>query len=181
MYDITNQKKNPIIYSSTNKALKGLQMSYSTLLDHINNNYIFKSKFIISFEPVNADKFKNYLEKPVGDSQLRKHITVYNLNNEIVTEFKSAREMGRYFNIDGKVARAAITKGEFQDFLLIVKEISNRKLIYVFDSDTLELIDKIDGVSKAMKFAKVNFYTLKILIENRSSHNGKIYSYNDKL
>ena len=181
MYDITNQKKNPIIYSSTNKALKGLQMSHSTLLDHINNNYIFKSKFIISFEPVNADKFKNYLEKPVGDSQLRKHITVYNLNNEIVTEFKSAREMGRYFKIDGKVARAAITKGEFQDFLLIVKEISNRKLIYVFDSDTLELIDKIDGVSKAMKFAKVNFYTLKILIENRSSHNGKIYSYNDKL
>lgn len=181
MYDITNHKKNPIIYSSTNKALKGLQMSHSTLLDHINNNYIFKSKFIISFEPVNADKFKDYLEKPVGDSQLRKHITVYNLNNEIVTEFKSAREMGRYFKIDGKVARAAITKGEFQDFLLIVKEISNRKLIYVFDSDTLELIDKIDGVSKAMKFAKVNFYTLKILIENRSSHNGKIYSYNDKL
>lgn len=45
--------------------------------------------------------------------------------------------MAKYFNIDGKVARAAITKGELQDFLLIVKEISNRKLIYVFESDTL--------------------------------------------
>jgi hypothetical protein len=181
IYDITNPKKIPIIYSSINKALKGLQISHSSLLDHINNNYIFKSKFIISFEPINEDEFKNYIEKPVGDNQLRKHITVYNLDNEIVTEFKSGREMAKYFNIDGKVARAAITKGEFQDFLLVVKEISNRKLIYVFDSDTLELIDKIDGISKAMNYAKVNFYTFKNLIENRNSYNGKIYSYKDKL
>jgi len=35
--------------------------------------------------------------------------------------------MGKYFKIDGKVVRAALTKGEFQDFLLIIKEISNRK------------------------------------------------------
>ena len=181
IYDITNPKKNPIIYSSINKALKGLQISHSSLLDHINNKYIFKSEFIISFEPVNQDQFKYYLEKPVGDNQLRKHITVYNLDNEIVTEFKSGREMAKYFNIDGKVARAAISKGEFQDFLLIVKEISNRKVIYVFDSDTLELIDKIDGISKAMKYAKVNFYTFKNLIENGNSYNGKIYSYRDKL
>jgi hypothetical protein len=39
---------------------------------------------------------------------LRKHIAVYNLDNEIVTEFKSGREMAKYFKIDGKVARAAI-------------------------------------------------------------------------
>lgn len=181
IYDITSPDKNPIVYSSINRALKGLQISHSNLLDHINNNYLFKSKFIISFEPIDADALKNYIEKPVGDSQLRKHITVYNLDNEIVTEFKSGREMAKYFNIDGRVARAAIALGEFQDFLLIVKEISHRKTIYVFDSDTLELTDKINGVSKAMKYAKVNFYTLKNLIENRNSYNGKIYSYIDKL
>jgi len=181
VYDITSPNKNPTIYSSINRALKGLQISHSSLLGYINNNYLLKSKFIISFEPISADEFKNYIEKPIGDSQLRKHITVYNLDNEIATEFKSGREMAKYFNIDGKVARAAITRGEFQDFLLIVKEISNRKIIYVFDSDTLKLIDKIIGVSKAMKYAKVNFYTLKNLIENGNSYNGKIYSYNDKL
>ena len=181
IYDITSPDKNPIVYSSINRALKGLQISHSNLLDHINNNYLFKSKFIISFEPIDADDLKNYIEKPVGDSQLRKHITVYNLDNEIVTEFKSGREMAKYFNIDGRVARAAIALGEFQDFLLIVKAISHRKTIYVFDSDTLELTDKINGVSKAMKYAKVNFYTLKNLIENRNSYNGKIYSYIDKL
>ncbi|WP_431998966.1 NUMOD1 domain-containing DNA-binding protein [Streptomyces fungicidicus] len=108
-------------------------------------------------------------------------MTVYNIDNDIVREFKSEREMARYFNIDGKVARAAVDKGEYQDFLLVVKEISFRKTIYVFDSDTLELIDKIYGVSKAMKSAKVNFYTFKNLIENRNSYNGKIYSYKDKL
>jgi hypothetical protein len=181
IYDITSPDKNPIVYSSINRALKGLQISHSNLLDHINNNYLFKSKFIISFEPIDADDLTNYIEKPVGDSQLRKHITVYNLDNEIVTEFKSGREMAKYFNIDGRVARAAIALGEFQDFLLIVKAISHRKTIYVFDSDTLELTDKINGVSKAMKYAKVNFYTLKNLIENRNSYNGKIYSYIDKL
>ena len=49
----------------------------------------------------------------------------YNLNQG------PGREMARYFNIDGKVARAAIAKGEFQDFLLIVKEISFRHRVYV--------------------------------------------------
>jgi hypothetical protein len=181
IYDITTPNKNPIIYSSINRALKGLQISHSTLLDYINNNYLFKSKFIISFEPMDADGLKNYIEKPIGDSQLRKHIIVYNLDNEIVTEFKSGREMAKYFNIDGRVARAAIALGEFQDFLLVVKDISNRKTIYVFDSNTLELIDTINGVSKTMKYAKVNFYTLKNLIDNRNSYNGKIYSYKDKI
>jgi len=44
---------------------------------------------------------------------LRKHIAVYNLDNEIVTEFKSGREMAKYFQMDGKVGRAAIAKGEY--------------------------------------------------------------------
>jgi hypothetical protein len=96
-------------------------------------------------------------------------------------EFKSGREMARYFQIDGKVARAAIAKGEYQDFLLISKEVSNRKTIYVFDSDSHELLEKLKGVAKALKHAKVNFYTLKSLIENETSYNGKIYSYKDKL
>jgi len=89
--------------------------------------------------------------------------------------------MASYFRIDGKVARAAIAKGEFQDFLLVVKEISYRKTIYVFDSNTHELIDKLNSTSKALKYAKVNFYTLKSLIENGNSYLGKIYSYKDKL
>ena len=34
--------------------MKGLQISHSTLLDHINNNYLYKSNFILSFEPIDA-------------------------------------------------------------------------------------------------------------------------------
>ena len=78
--------------------------------------------------------------------------------------------MAKYFQIDGKVARAAIAKGEYQDFLLIVKNVSNRKAIYVFDSNTHELIDTINSVSRALKYVKVNFYTLKNLIESGSSY-----------
>ena len=89
--------------------------------------------------------------------------------------------MAKYFQMDGKVARAAIAKGEFQDFLLTVKEVSNRKTIYVFDSNTHKIMDKINGVSKALKYANINYYTLKSLIENGNSSNGKIYSYKDKL
>lgn len=29
-----------------------------------------------------------------------------------------------------------------------------------------------------MKYAKINFYTLKILLETNNPHDGKIYSYN---
>ena len=64
---------------------------------------------------------------------------------------------------------------------MISRDISNRKTIYVFDSNTHELLIKFNGVSKALKYAKTNFYTLKTLIENGNSHDGKIYSYKDKL
>jgi hypothetical protein len=122
VYDISSPNKKPIINSSINRTLKALQISYSTLLYYINNNYIYNSKFILSFEPIIADDFEKYTEKPVGDNQLRKHVAVYNLDNEIVTEFKSSREMARFFNIDGKIARADIAKGEYQDFILITKK-----------------------------------------------------------
>jgi len=181
VYDINSPDKDPIVYSSINKALKGLQISYSTLLNYINNKYLYKSSLIISFESLIVDDFTEYQEKSVGDSQIRKHIIVYNDDNEIVAEFKSGREMARYFQIDGKLARTAIANGEYKEFLLISKDISNRKIIYVFDSNTQELLVKFEGISKALKYAKVNFYSLKVLIENGNSHNGKIYSYKDKL
>lgn len=181
VYDINLPDKKPMVYSSINKALKGLQISHSTLLNYINNKYIYKSSLIISFEYLIVDNFTEYREKFVGDSQIRKHIIVYNDDNDVVAEFKSGREMARYFQIDGKLARTAIANGEYKEFLLISKDISNRKTIYAFDSNTHELLAKFNGVSKALKYAKVNFYSLKVLIETGNSHNGKIYSYKDKI
>jgi NUMOD1 domain len=181
VYDINLPNKEPMVYSSINKAILGLQISHGTLLNYINNKYLYKSSLIISFESLIVEDFIEYQEKPVGDSQIRKHIIVYNDDNEIVEEFKSGREMARYFQIDGKLARTAIANGEYKEFLLISKDVSNRKTIYVFDSNTHELLTKFDGVSKALKYAKVNFYSLKVLIENGNSYNGKIYSYKDKL
>ena len=181
VYDINLPNQNPIIYSSIHRALKGLQVSYSNLFDHIENKYIYKSQFILSFEPIALENFVNYTEKPASDNQLRKHIILYNLDNEIVAEFKSSREMAKYFQIDGKVARAAIAKGEYQDFVLIVKSVSFRKAIYVYDSNTHELLQILKSMASALKYAKVNFYTLKSLIETGKPHQGKIYSYNDKL
>lgn len=181
VYDINSSNKDPIVYSSINRALKGLQISYGILLDYINNKYIYKSNLILSFEPLVTSIFSEYSEKPTGDNQLRKHIIVYNQDNDIVFEFKSGREMARFFKIDGKVARAAIANSEYQDFLLIAKGVSYRKAIYVFDSNTHQLIKKLDSVTKAMKYAKVNFYTLKNLIDSGNPYIGKIYSYKDKL
>lgn len=51
----------------------------------------------------------------------------------------------------------------------------------MFDSNTHELIKKLDSVTKAMKYVKVNFYTLKNLIDNGNSYMGKIYSYKDRI
>ena len=93
----------------------------------------------------------------------------------------SGRDMARFFKIDGRVARAAVAKGEYLDFLLTSKEVSFIKTVYVFDSNTLELIISFDSINKAMKYARVHFYTLKILIDNGNPYEGKIYSYSDKL
>ena len=57
VYDINSPDKDPIVYSSINKALKGLQISYSTLLNYINNKYLYKSSLIISFESLIVDEF----------------------------------------------------------------------------------------------------------------------------
>ena len=48
-------------------------------------------------------------------------------------------------------------------------------------SNTQELIEKLDSLSIALKYAKVKFYSLKSLIESGNSYQGKIYSYKDKL
>jgi hypothetical protein len=50
----TEGEKNPNIYSSINIALKGLKISHSTILDHINNKYLYKSNLILSFEPLST-------------------------------------------------------------------------------------------------------------------------------
>lgn len=181
VYDVNLPSKDPIVYSSINRAMQGLQISYSSLLSYINNKYLYKSSIILSFEPLSVENFSEYAEKPTGDNQLRKHIVVFNQDNEVIIEFKSGREMANYFKIDGKVARAAIAQGEYQDFLLISREVSYRKAIYVFDSNSHKLLAELKSVTKAMKYAKVNFYTLKSLIESGNSHDGKIYSYKDKL
>jgi hypothetical protein len=180
-YEKNSSNKNPIVYSSINRAMKGLQISYSTLFEYINNKYIYKSNLILSFEPLLPDSFLEYQDKPESNNLLRKNIIVINQDNEPLFEFKSAREMARFFHIDGKVARAAIAKGEYQDFLLISKAVSFRKIIYVFDSNTHELIKKINSITEAMKYAKVSFYTLKNLIDSGKAYEGKIYSYLDKI
>jgi hypothetical protein len=87
----TAEDIDPIVYSSINKALKGLQISYSTLLNYISNKYLYKSSIILSFEPLPlpVENFSEYQEKPAGDNQLRKHIVVYNRDNEVIMEFNS--------------------------------------------------------------------------------------------
>ena len=52
VYNKNSPNKDPIVYSSINRALKGLKISYSTLLDYINNKYILESNIILSFEPL---------------------------------------------------------------------------------------------------------------------------------
>lgn len=180
-YDVNSPDKDPIVYSSINKVLKGLQISHSMLFNLINNKYLYKSNIILSFEPLLVENFSEYKEKLIGDNQLRKQIVVYNQENEVVVEFKSGREMADYFKIDGKVARAAIAKGEYKDFLLVSREVSNRKTIYVFDSNSYKLLAELNSVTRALKYAKVNYYTLKSLIDNGNSYQSKIYSYKDKL
>ena len=51
----------------------------------------------------------------------------------------------------------------------------------MFDSNTHELIKSFDSITKAMKYAKVNFYTLKTLIDSGNPYIGKIYSYQEKI
>lgn len=88
--------------------------------------------------------------------------------------FNKSWILGKFYNIFIKSLCKKKVRG-------IAKEISFRKTIYVFDSSTHKLLDKINCVSKALKYAKINYYTLKSLIENGKPFNGKIYSYKDKL
>ena len=175
VYDKNYLDKSPIVYSSINKAKKGLKICNTTLVNYINNKYIYNSNLIFSFEPLlEESSFAEYREKQAADNQMRKHILLFNHDNEIVFEFKSAREMARFFSVEGRIVRAAIAKGEYLVgdlvFLLITKEISYRKSVYVLDSKTHKVLEKLTSMTKAMQYAKVNFYTLKILIDSGKSY-----------
>jgi hypothetical protein len=144
VYDKAGPGPAPIIYSSTNKAIKALLISHGTLMDYIVNQYIFRNNLALSSEPLSPDNLATYSEKPVGDNLARREIIVFNENNEPVYEFKSGREMARYFGIDGKVARAAISEGSYQNYTLVAKSVSYRQEILVFDSETLKINNKIE-------------------------------------
>jgi hypothetical protein len=85
--------------------------------------------------------------------------------------------MAKHFKIDTKIARTAIAKGVYLDYNLVTKLVSFRKEVFVFDSETYNLITELKSITAAMKYAKVNFYTMKNLLETKNSHNKKIYSY----
>jgi len=177
VYDKDLPNKEPIVYSSINKVLKSLLISYGTLIEYISNKYIFKGKILFSFEPLCLKDFIFYSYKPTGDNQLRKNVFLFNEENELVFEFKSAREMARHFKIDAKLARTAIERGIYLNFKIVSKLVSFRKKIFVFDSKNLNLITEFKSLTLSMKFAKVSFYNMKKLLETNKVHNGKIYSY----
>ena len=122
VYDKTLINNEPIIYSSINKATKSLSISYANLIECISNKYLLKDNLILSFEPLNQlklnVKLNDYSYKTEGDKQLIKNI-FFNQENELVFEFKSAREMARHFKIDAKLARNPITKGEYLNYTLV--------------------------------------------------------------
>ena len=168
-------------------------ISHGKLMDCVTNKYIFQNNLVLSFEYLKVDDVVSYTEKPSGDNQIRKEVIpglrpgrgspkgrgprLFNEDNEPVYEFKSGREMARYFKIDGKVARAAILEGRYQNYIIVVKGVPYRQEILVFDSKTSELITQLRSITAAMKYAKVNFYTMKTLIETAKPHNGKIFKY----
>jgi hypothetical protein len=145
-------------------------------MDCVTNKYILQNNLVLSFEYLKVDDVVSYTEKS-GDNQIRKEVILFNEDNEPVYEFKSGREMARYFKIDGKVARAAILEGRYQNYIIVVKGVSYRQEILVFYSKTSELITQLRSITAAMKYAKVNFYTMKTLIETAKPHNGKMFKY----
>ena len=144
----------------------------------ITNKYFYKDNIRLSFEPLSPEDFTDYTYKPSGDNQLRKTVIVFNDELEPVFEFNSAREMDRHFKVDGKIVRTAISKGAYQDYTIVSKPVSFRKEVFVFDSDTLKLITNLKSITAAMNYAKVNFYTMKNLLDTNLPHKSKIYSYN---
>lgn len=183
VYDKGNVRKepnnNPVVYSSLNKAIKSLSVTYETIMNCVINQYLLKDTLCLSFEPITSDIISNYRYKPMPDNMVRKHILLFNKEfiDVPVFEFKSAREMARHFKIVGKKS-AAISLGAYQDFLIVSKDISYRKKIYLLDKDTLTLITKFNNQTDAQKYAKINFYKLKKLLDSNEPYNGKIFSYN---
>lgn len=134
----------------------------------LNHSYLIILKIIKLSLPAKAG----------GDNQLRKFVVLFDNEGESLFEFKSEREMARHFNVNPKIIR--IAKGKYLHYTLVTKLELFRKEIFVFNSNTLELITKLKSLTIAMSYAKVSFYTLKFLLETKKPHNGKIYSFSDK-
>jgi len=167
VYNKRFPEKDPIVYSSINKALKSLLISHSTLMDCVINQYILRDNLVLSFEPLTQESLVLFTNKPIADNQLRKEVIVFNEENELAYVFKSGREMARHFKIDGKVARAAILEGTYQNFTLIAKAISNRQEVLVLSSETFELVTELKSITVAMKYFSDTFlYPWGVFLRN---------------
>ena len=60
VYDKNLPDKEPIMYSSINKSLKSLLISYSSLMEYVTNKYIFRDNLILSFEPLSLENLTAY-------------------------------------------------------------------------------------------------------------------------
>src|SRR5882762_2987689 len=113
VYDKNLPAKEPIVYSSINKSLKSLLISYGSLMEYVTNKYIFKDNFILSFEPLSIENFTAYNYKPYSDHLLRKNVIVFKkvlfrkkvfvfdcLTLNLIIELKSITEAFNYAKVN---------------------------------------------------------------------------------
>jgi hypothetical protein len=74
VYDKSLPDKEPIVYSSINKALKSLFISHGKLMDCVAKKYVLQNSLVLSFEYLEVDDVVAYTEKPRGDNQIRKEV-----------------------------------------------------------------------------------------------------------
>ena len=179
-YDLTkaNAIAVPLIFSSINKTLKSLSISHSTLIESLQLKYLVNNSLALSLSPLTLDELATFKIKDKANHLMRKLIQLYNEELELIHEFKSMREMARFFGVNFKLIAAATKIGQFRNYHLIVKPYSFNKPVYVYDAVTHNLIIKLNSINAAMKYSHCSFYTLIKLIETGSVHNGKIFSYN---
>lgn len=159
-------------------------------MEAIYNKFIYKENLVFSLEPLSSSEILAFTNKTKGDNQLRKNIILLNEDIESAFEFKSEREMARFFNISSKLIRKSIMIGKFKKYKIICKYLSFRlcpcqrprgKKIYVLDSNTLNVLYEFNSITEAMKSLKIGFYILKNLLSSQEILNGKIYSYTNFL
>lgn len=182
VYDF-NTKNLVAIYSSINLAQKRLGIANDTLIKLCTEQILYTrssgQKLAFSFLALTRNEIDYYINIR-KTNQIVFRLNLKDKDGHIVSTYNSLREFCKiHTEFSLRTLRRRLADGMmiYNNYTIEIIKENRRKTIYCYDPDTQLRVGVFLSTRRAIKVLKMNFYTLKTIVESNGIHKGVLYSY----